>query len=87
MKEVVSQIIADVAENAAAVDSSASMPAIHEDGLSKVPEWSCQSHEESRGHDKSVLVHGQVMVNAMKQKVQGDAHAVIREIADEVSNY
>lgn len=58
VKEVVCKIIADVTEDAAAVDSGGSMPAVGNDGVGKVPERGRKHDEEGRGHDESVLVHG-----------------------------
>lgn len=81
VQEVVRQVIADVAKDATTVDSGGGMPAVGEDGMGQLPKWSCKDNKESRGHDKSVFVHGQVMMNAMEQEVSGDTNAVIGKIA------
>lgn len=49
--------------------------------MSKLPEWCGEHHEESRGHDKTVLVHRQIMVDAMEQEMQSDADSVVGKIA------
>lgn len=80
VKEVVSKIVADVAEDATTVDSSSGMPAVGKDSMGKIPEGGCKHHEESGRHDQSILIHGQVMVNTMEQEVQSDANTVVGEV-------
>lgn len=80
VEEVVRQVVAHVAEDAAAVRNETSVPVPEDDGLGKLPEWRSKGGEESRRHDKAILVHGKVVVDAVKHKVQSDANAVVGEV-------
>lgn len=84
MEEVMCQIVADVAKDTTAVDSSRDRPVVEEEELGKVPEGGGEDYKQSRWHDEAVFVHRQVMVNPMQQEVQGDAHSIVREIIVEV---
>lgn len=75
------QVVANVAKNAATVHGRADIPIVAEDGLGKFPEWSCKNDKQCGGHDQSVLVHGQVVVNSMQQKVHGNENSVVRKVA------
>lgn len=81
VKEVVGQVIADVTKNAAAVDRRRGIPVVGENGMSEIPERSRKQQKHGWGHDQSVLVHGQVMVDAVEQEVRNDAIFVVRKIA------
>jgi hypothetical protein len=80
MQEIMSHIVADVAEDAAAVDSGAGIPVVGEDDMSQLPKRSRQYHEEGRWHDQSVPVHRQVMMDTVEQEVEGDANTVIWQV-------
>lgn len=81
MKEVMRQVVANVSENATAVDSSCDIPVVGEDGVCKLPERCSQGYKQGWGHDQTVLVHGQVVMNTVQQKVSGDADSVVRKVA------
>lgn len=81
VKEVVSQVIADVTKNATAVDCSRCIPVIGENGMSEIPKRGRKQQKHSWRHDQSVLVHGQIVVDAVEQKVRNDAISVVRKIA------
>lgn len=80
MKEVVRQIVTDVAEDATTVDRRCHVPIPEEKGMSKLPERCRECYEQSRRHDESVLVHGQIMMDAMKQEVESDANTIVGKI-------
>lgn len=80
MQEVMRQIIADVAKDTAAVSSDGGVPIPENQEMSKLPERSCKSHKERGGHDKSVSIHGKIMMNAVEQEMQCDADPVVRKI-------
>lgn len=65
MKEVVGQVIADVSENAAAVDCDSYIPVPIENGMSELPEWCREHYKQGWRHDKPVFVHREVVMNAM----------------------
>lgn len=75
-------VIAHISKNAATVCSRSCVVVPEDDRMGKFPERSCQDSEEGRRHDKSVLVHGKVVVNTMKQKMCCDGNAVVGEVAD-----
>ena len=52
------EIVADIAEDATAVDCNGCVPVIEEDEVSKVPERGGEDEEECGRHDESVAVHG-----------------------------
>jgi len=69
VQEVVGQIVADIAEDAAAVYGYGSIPVVEENGVGKLPEGGCQCYKKSRRHDESVLVHREVVMDAVKEKM------------------
>ena len=79
VQEVVCQVVADVSEDTATKDGGADIPVRGKNKVCKLPEWVCKNHEKGRGHHQSVFVHGQVVVNAMEQKVCSDTDTVIRK--------
>lgn len=81
MQEVVSQVVADVAKNTSTVNSRGGVPAVKEQNMRQLPKRRCEKDEQRGWHDESVLVHGQIVVNAMQQEVQGYEDSVVREIA------
>ena len=83
MQEVMGQIVANVAEDAAAVDRDRDVPVPVEDEVGEAVEG-CGEHDEEGGrHDEAEFVHGEVVVDAVEEEVQGDTNAIVREIPDE----
>lgn len=80
VQEVVRHIVKDVAEDATAVGSDSAVPVPEDDGVREVPERVGEGHKERRRHDQAILVHWQVVVNAVKEEVGGDTHTVVRQI-------
>lgn len=81
VKEVVGQVIANVAKNATAVDCCRGIPVVGENGMSEVPKGSRKQQKHGWRHDQSVFVHGQIVVDAVEQEVRNDAISVVRKIA------
>jgi hypothetical protein len=81
VEEIVSQIIANIAEDTTTENLYSRKPVVEEHGMCKLPERSCQNHEQCWGHDQSITVHGQVVVNAVEEEVQGQTDSIIREPA------
>ena len=73
------QVIADVAKDTAAVYQQRRMPVVKENSMSQLPERRRQHDEQSRGHHKSIPVHRQVMVNAVKKEVEAKSNTIVRE--------
>lgn len=81
VEEEVGHVVEGVAEDTAAEGSSGGEPVEEEDGVGELPEGSGQDDEEGGRHDEAVLVHGQVVVDAVEEEVGGDADAVVGEVA------
>lgn len=81
MEEVVGQVITDVAEDAAAENGSCGIPVVEEYRMRQLPERGRKDQEESRRHHKTVLVHGQVVMDAMEQEMERDADPVVGQIS------
>ena len=79
VQEVMSQVIADIAKNGAAVDRGCNAPIPVKDKMRELPERRRKNGKESRRHHESVLVHGEVVMNSVEREVEGDADAVVRE--------
>lgn len=88
VEEIVSQIITDVAEDTTTEHLDSCKPVVEEDGMGQFPERSCQNHKQCRGHDKSIAVHGQVVVNSVEEEVQAQTNSVVRKPArrEEISD-
>lgn len=80
VKEVVCHIVAGVSEDTTTVGSQSGIPVPKDDSMCEFPERCCKDNEECRWHDEPVLVHGKVMVNPVKKKVEGNGDAVIRKV-------
>lgn len=85
VEKVVGHVIAGVSKNATAIRSQSCRPVPKNDGVCKLPERCGESDEQGRRHDKPVFVHGEVVVNAVKEEMQGEANAVIWQISILVS--
>lgn len=77
VQEVVSQVIADVAKYSTTKYSRRSIPVVKEDCMCELVERSRESDEEGRRHDKTVSVHGEVVVDAMEEEVCCYADSVV----------
>jgi hypothetical protein len=77
VQEVVRAVIANVAENAAAVDCHCRVPVVEEDGMGEFPEWRGKNQEERGRHDESQAVHWKIVVNTVQQEVCSDCEAVV----------
>jgi hypothetical protein len=82
MQEVVRQVVANVAEDAATEYSGGHVPVKVEDGVRETPERSGKDDEEGRWHDQAVLVHRKVVMNAMKEEMGGDADTVVGKVTN-----
>jgi hypothetical protein len=81
MQEVVGHVIACVAKDATTISGQRGIPIPEYDGMCKLPEWRCKDDEKRRRHDKSVFIHWQVVVDAVEEEMQRDAHTVIWQVA------
>ena len=58
-------VVADVPEDATAVDCYGSIPVVEENGVGQLPEGCGEDEEEGGWHDKTQAVHGEVVVDAV----------------------
>lgn len=79
MQEVVRQIVANVAENTSAVDSRGSVPTVRKYPVRELVERRGENNEQGRRHDQAVLVHGQVVMDAVEKEVCSDTNTVVRK--------
>lgn len=77
-------VVANVAENTTAVDGDGGVPVVKEDGVGEFPERRGEDQEQSRRHDEAQAVHGEVVVDAMEEEVQGDGGAVVGQVVVDV---
>lgn len=80
VKEVMCEIVADVSKDAATVSCTSSIPVVEEYSMCKLPERSSQSSEERRRHDKTILVHRKIMMDAVKDEMKCDSNTVVGQI-------
>lgn len=81
MKEVVRQVVTDIAEDTTTVNGGCNAPVPIEDGVRQLPKWSCENNKESWWHNKPILVHGQIVMDAVEQEMRSNADPIIRKIA------
>lgn len=65
VQEVVGAIVANVAEDATAVDCHCCVPIVEEDCVGELPERRGENQEKCGRHDESQAVHWEVVVNAV----------------------
>ena len=71
MQPVMRAVVADVAEYTTAEDGDGGVPVIPEDGVCELVEGGGKGDEEGGRHDESVFVHGEVVVDAVEEEVEG----------------
>lgn len=74
-------VVARIAKDATTVGSHSSMPVPEDDGMGERPEWGCERDKQSGRHHETVLVHGEVVVDTVEEKVQGDSNTVVWQVA------
>lgn len=58
-------IIHDITSDAPAVSEKSGIPVEVKDGVRNFPEWKSKCYKQCGGHDQAVLVHRQIVVNAV----------------------
>lgn len=58
MKEIVRQVVTDIAKDATTVNSRGCVPAPEEDQVCQPPKWRSKNDEQCWRHHQAVLVHG-----------------------------
>jgi hypothetical protein len=74
-------VVACISKDATAVCSDGSVPVPEDDSMGDVPKWRCQGREQRRRHHKAVLVHRKVVVDTVKDEVEGDCDTVVWKVA------
>lgn len=80
VEEVVRQVVAHIAEDAAAVNGGADVPVQPEDGMGQFPEGCSEDDEQCWRHHQAILVHGQVVMDAVEGEMQRDTDSVVRKV-------
>lgn len=73
-------VVASIAKDSSTVGCSSCIPVPEDDSMCKLPERGSKRNEERRWHDEPILVHREVVVNAVQQEVQGDTDTVVWQI-------
>lgn len=73
-------VIASVSKYAAAVSSSCRIPIPEDDGVCEFPERCGKRDKKCRRHDKPILVHGKVVVDAVEEEMQGDTDTIVWQV-------
>jgi hypothetical protein len=80
-------IVANIAEYSARVDSRRRIPVPEEHSMGKLPERSSKYDKQCRRHDKPKFVHGEVMMDSVEKEMESESHAVVREIPTQISQH
>ena len=78
-------VIQRVTKHTTGVCSCCRIPVVEEDSVCKLPEGCCQRGKQCGWHDESVLVHGEVVVNAVEEEMKGEGDAVVGKVTRNVS--
>lgn len=79
VKEVVRQVVADVTKDASAINSGSGVPAVRKNPMSQLVERRGENYKKCRRHDEAILVHRQVMMDAVEEEMHGNANSVVRK--------
>ena len=78
VEKVMRQVVADIAKDSATVHRRREVPVPVKEHVGELPERRGKGDEQRRRHHKTIFVHGEVVVNAMEQKVGSEADPVVR---------
>ena len=71
------KVIADVAKYASAENGCGGIPVVEKHCVGELVERGCECDEERWRHNKAVLVHRKVVVDAVEEEVGCDADSVV----------
>jgi hypothetical protein len=77
----VCHVVQGVSEDTTGVSCQGGIPVPEDNCMCELPERCCQCYEERGRHYESVLVHGEVVVDAVEEEVEGDADTVVGKVA------
>jgi hypothetical protein len=69
VEEVVGHIVASVTKDATAIRSECRVPVPEDESVCEFPERCGERDEECRRHDKPVLIHREIMMNAVEEEM------------------
>lgn len=81
VEEVMCQVVHDVSEYSSTEYCRGHVPVECKYGVRQFPERSGQSNKHGGRHDKTVFIHREVVVDAVKKEVQCDGDTIIWEIS------
>lgn len=76
-----SHIVADVTKDTPTEYRGSYRPVPVEHSVCEFPEWGCKSNKESGRHDQSKLIHWEIVMDTVKQKMCCQANSIIRKIS------
>jgi hypothetical protein len=77
VEEIVRHVVAGIAKDATTVRSRSRVPVPEDDSMRKLPKGCSEQDKQRRRHDKSVLIHGKVVVDTVEEEMQRDANTVV----------
>lgn len=81
MQEVVRHVVEDVAKDPTREHCCGHEPVPIEDGVRQLPEWRGQYDEQGWRHDQTILVHREVVMDAVKEEMSCDSNSVVGDIS------
>ena len=78
-------VVANVAEDAAAEDGRGGEPVPVENRVGELVEGHGEGDEERGRHDEAEFVHGEVVVDAVEEEMGRDSDAVVRKISNRMT--
>ena len=72
-------VIHDITSDAPAVSEKSGIPVEVKNRVRNFPEWKSKGHKQSWGHDQAILVHRQIVVNAVKEEVSSNPNPIVRK--------
>ena len=70
-------VIACVTKNATRICGHGGVPVPEDHCVCELPEGQRQCNEKRGRHDKSVSIHGQIVMDTVEEEVEGDEDAVV----------
>ena len=74
-------VVTYITEDPTAVCSCCGIPVIEEDGVGELVKGHGKNDEEGGWHDKSVFIHGKVVMDTVEEKMSRYAHSVVRQVS------
>lgn len=77
VQKIVSEVVANIAKDAATVDVGTNVPIPVKEGMRQIPKRQSKSRKKSWRHYEAEFVHWKVVVNSVKKEVGSYCHAIV----------